>query len=122
MYIASNIKFLRKSRGWTQEQLAQKLNKTYITIGDYERGKALPPLNVILELCGIFEVDIAPLVLADLKNEGLPLKSGKDQLADLEKQLETLQRLSELQGHRVAELEREIRLYAPELARKLGLE
>ncbi|MBK8654701.1 MAG: hypothetical protein IPN20_12520 [Haliscomenobacter sp.] len=34
----------------------------------------------------------------------------------------SLQRLSELQGHRVAELEREIRLYAPELARKLGLE
>lgn len=121
MYINSNIRFLRKKNGWTQEQLAKQLGKTYITIGDYERGKALPPLNVILDLCRIFDVDIATLVLADIQNEGPRAQPYKD-TRQLEAQLETLQRLSELQGHRLAELEREIRLHAPELAGKLGLE
>jgi transcriptional regulator with XRE-family HTH domain len=102
--------------------LAQKLGKAYITIGDYERGNVLPPLNIILELCRIFDVDIATLVHTDIKNEGLPAMSPKDQQKQLEKQLETLQRLADLQGHRLAELEREIRMHAPELARKLGLE
>lgn len=120
MHISNNIKFLRKSRGWTQKQLAEELDKTYITVGDYERGKALPPLNIVLDLCRIFDVDIASLVLRDIRNEGHPEKSGKDR-RQLEAQLETLQRLTELQSHRLAELEREIRLHAPELAGKLGL-
>ena len=121
MHISNNIKFLRKSRGWTQKQLAEELDKTYITVGDYERGKALPPLNIVLDLCRIFDIDIATLVLGDISHDGLPEKPGKDK-EQLEAQLETLQRFSELQGHRLAELEREIRLYAPELAGKLGLE
>lgn len=120
MHINNNIKFLRKSRGWTQKQLAEELDKTYITVGDYERGKALPPLNIVLDLCRIFDVDIATLIHMDIRNEGLPEKAGKDQ-QKLEAQLETLQRLTELQSHRLAELEREIRLHAPELAGKLGL-
>ena len=117
MHIDTNIRTLRKRRGWTQRQLAQRLDKAYITIGDYERGKALPPLNLVLELCNIFEVDIATLVLRDIEKEKLQKKTATDP----QKELETLQRLVELQDYRLAELEREIRAHAPELARKLGL-
>jgi transcriptional regulator with XRE-family HTH domain len=120
MHISSNIKFLRKSRGWTQKQLAQKLGKTYITVGDYERDKALPPLNIVLDLCRIFDVDLATLVLADVRNENLPEKPEKGR-QELEAQTKALQRLVELQSYRLAELEREIRMHAPELAKKLGL-
>ncbi len=117
MHISRNIRLLRKTKGLTQEELSQKLDKSYITIGDYERGKTLPPLNVVLDLCNLFEVDIATLVLRDIEKEGLPEKPATDP----QKELETLQRLVELQDYRLAELEREIRAHAPELARKLGL-
>jgi transcriptional regulator with XRE-family HTH domain len=117
MHIGSNIKFLRKQHGWTQQDLAGQLDKTYITIGDYERGKALPPLNIIVILCKLFDVSIDTLVFRDVEKDGLPSPTEEDA-----ESLATLRRLTQLQDQRLAELEREIREHAPGLARRLGLE
>jgi transcriptional regulator with XRE-family HTH domain len=120
MHIHKNIRLLRKRHSWTQEQLADQLDKTYITIGDYERGKALPPLNTVLDLCRIFEVDLETLVLRDIEKEGVT--SVREELKSLTEKYTTLHHLSALQQHRLAELEREIRRASPELAKKLGLD
>jgi len=130
MHLSNNIKTLRKRQGLTQEDLSRALEKTKATISDYEKGKSTPPLEVALQLCDIFQVDLNSLVLRDLSKEALagapgPLSPPVDyrsQYEALQKQIQALERVNHLQEQRLADLERMIRKYAPELARELGLE
>jgi len=123
MHIHQNIKYLRKLKGWTQKDLSEKIDKTYITVGDYERGKIYPPLPILLRLCELFNLSLDQLVLQDLSAE-TPSEPEPDQAAELQRlqsELQTLRRLNHLQEQRLSELEREIRERAPELAGRLGL-
>ena len=111
----------------TQTALSEQIGKTSITISDYEKGKSTPPIDVALQLCDIFGVDLNGLVTRDLQKEEI-LKTqpetapeNADYTAYLQEQYETLKRLTTLQDQRVRELEREIREHAPGLARRLGL-
>jgi transcriptional regulator with XRE-family HTH domain len=121
MYLHTNIKVLRKKAGLTQKELSDKLDKTPMTVGDYERGKSLPPLNIILQLCEIFGVELQTLIYHDIENRGFQSSTSSTQSESLADQLRTQQRINRLQEQRLAELEREIRERAPALARRLGL-
>ena len=50
------LKFLRKSCGMTQTQLAQKIGMSTSTIGMYEQGRREPGLDIMFKLCYIFGV------------------------------------------------------------------
>lgn len=124
MHIATNIRYLRKQAGLTQEELSKKIEKTSITISDYEKGKSTPPIEVATKFCEIFNVDLNQLVTKNIEKENWlkerALSSPEAGVADIN-ELETLRRINLLQEQRLAELEREIRERAPELARRLGL-
>lgn len=130
MHLSNNIKTLRKRRGLTQEDLSKVLDKTKATVSDYEKGKSTPPLEVALQLCDIFNVDLNSLVTRDLQKEGpAELKAPSSLPTDyraqyevLKKQLRSLERVNQLQEQRIMDLERMIRKYAPELAKEIGLE
>ena len=70
MHISKNIKFLRKKHGLTQNDVAEQLGKTVTVVGGYERGKIVPPLEVTIQLCEIFQVNLDDLVNKDLSKEG----------------------------------------------------
>lgn len=108
-----------------QGDLAKQLNKHSVSISDYEKGKSVPPIEVALQLCKIFNVDLNSLVLENLGRLGLSQAHERSEAYRTEKNLqreyELLQRVTSLQDQRLAELEREIREHAPELALRLGL-
>jgi len=130
MHLSNNIKTLRKRKGLTQEDLSKVLDKTKATISDYEKGKSTPPLEVALQLCDIFNVDLNSLVNRDLEKEAptgskapsSPPIDYRAQYEVLKKQVRTLERVNHLQEQRLADLERMIRKHAPGLAREIGLE
>ena len=131
MHIASNIKYLRTRNGLTQAELANELEKTSAAISDYEKGKSIPPLDVAYRICEFFQIKIDDLVRKDLRKEHILTEEGiqpdkesqyHTEYEQLKKQLQTQERLTQLQDQRLAELEREIREQAPELARRLGLD
>ncbi len=65
-----NLKYLRKLRGWTQEEFAVKLRIKRSLIGAYEEERADPRLEV-LEIAGdIFKLTMDELLLKDLSNTG----------------------------------------------------
>ena len=49
-FIASNMKFLRKTKTWTQSDLAEELNIKRSLIGAYEEGRARPTYELLYEL------------------------------------------------------------------------
>ncbi|MBO9201456.1 MULTISPECIES: LexA family transcriptional regulator [Niastella] len=61
-----NLKYLRKLRGWTQEEFATKLQIKRSLLGAYEEERAEPRIDV-LELVGeLFKLTLDDLLLKDL--------------------------------------------------------
>mgnify|MGYP000955010927 FL=1 len=63
-----NLKYLRKLRGWTQEEFATKLGIKRSLIGAYEEERADPRLDVLEIVADIFKLTLDELLLKDLSN------------------------------------------------------
>ncbi len=61
-----NLKYLRKLRGWTQEEFANKLGIKRSLIGAYEEERAEPRIDVLEIVGDIFKVTLDELLLRDL--------------------------------------------------------
>jgi transcriptional regulator with XRE-family HTH domain len=73
-FIHTNIKFLRKQKDWTQEQLANEIDIKRSLIGSYEEGRAKPNYDVLALLSKLFKVSIDNLITRDLRlTEKVPL-------------------------------------------------
>lgn len=64
--ISKNIKFLRNVKGYTQEQLAEKLGIKRSLLGAYEEARADPRLNTLLKLSDQFHTTVDILISKDL--------------------------------------------------------
>lgn len=64
-----NFKYLRKLRGWTQEEFANRLGIKRSLIGAYEEERAEPRLEVLEQVCMLFKLSLDDVLLNDLTNE-----------------------------------------------------
>ena len=60
--IGTFLKELRKEKGWTQEELGDKLYTTGRTVSRWETGTNMPDLTVLIELSELYEVDIREII------------------------------------------------------------
>ncbi len=67
-YAGKNLRYLRKLRGWTQEEFANKLKIKRSLIGAYEEERAEPRLDILENLCSIFKLTLDELLLKDLSS------------------------------------------------------
>lgn len=56
------LKELRKSKGMTQKEVAEKLNITDRTYGHYETGKREPSIDMLIEIAKYYNISIDILV------------------------------------------------------------
>jgi transcriptional regulator with XRE-family HTH domain len=68
-YFQSNLKYLRKSKGLTQEQLANKVGVTRPIIGSYEEGRAEPKLSTLQNISHFFKLSIDNLLENNLSKK-----------------------------------------------------
>ena len=66
MFFSSNIKFLRKHRGRTQDDMAFALNLKRSTLSGYENGVSEPNLEALVAFSKYFGIAIDTLVKVDL--------------------------------------------------------
>lgn len=69
MYLSQNIKLLRRSKGFTQAQLADKMGVKRSVIGAYEEGRSEPKLGLLQDMCHYFKVSIDDILTKDLKKD-----------------------------------------------------
>jgi transcriptional regulator with XRE-family HTH domain len=79
MYFSSNIKFLRKRRGRTQDDVAAALNLKRSTLSGYENGVAQPGIEVLVAFSRYFNLSVDTLLKIDIS--GL----SESQLGELER-------------------------------------
>jgi transcriptional regulator with XRE-family HTH domain len=66
-----NLKYLRKLRGWTQEEFAQKLRIKRSLLGAYEEERADPRIEVLEVAADMFKLSLDDLLRKDLsENRG----------------------------------------------------
>lgn len=56
--VAHNLTELRKSRKWTQAELAERIHYSDKSVSKWERGDALPDLKVLVQLSELFGVTL----------------------------------------------------------------
>lgn len=61
-----NLRYLRKLRGWTQEEFANKLKIKRSLVGAYEEERAEPRLEVMELICNTFKLSLEDLLFKDL--------------------------------------------------------
>lgn len=67
--IGNRIKELRIKRGYTQQSLGEKINKSKATISSYEKDVQLPPLEVAIDIASVLNVSLDYLVGLSLDGE-----------------------------------------------------
>ncbi len=63
-----NLKYLRKLRGWTQQEFADKLRIKRSLLGAYEEERAKPHLDVLETVCDIFKLTMDDILRKDLSD------------------------------------------------------
>ncbi len=69
MILAEKVMMLRKKKGWSQEELAEKLNISRQSVSKWESGASIPDIDKIIMLSGIFEVSTDYLLKDELETE-----------------------------------------------------
>ena len=79
MYFASNIKFLRKRRGRTQDDVAVALNLKRSTLSGYENGVAQPGIDILVSFSRYFNLSIDTMLKINIP------ELSESQLGELER-------------------------------------
>ncbi len=79
MYFASNIKFLRRRRGRTQDDVASALQMKRSTLSGYENGVAQPGIDALVAFSGYFNISLDTMLKVDLTH------LSESQLGELER-------------------------------------
>lgn len=84
-----NLKYLRKLRGWTQEEFSQKLRIKRSLLGAYEEERADPRIDVLEVVCDIFKLTLDDILRKDMsdnksnylaKRRAMKLASGRSDI------------------------------------------
>lgn len=79
MYFTSNIKFLRKRKGRTQEDVAAALNLKRSTLSGYENGIAQPGIEILVSFSKYYNISVDTLLKTDIS------ALSESQLGELER-------------------------------------
>jgi transcriptional regulator with XRE-family HTH domain len=88
---AQNLKYLRKLRGWTQEEFANKLKIKRSLLGAYEEERAEPRLEVLEVVSDMFRLSLDELLrkkMQDAKGSNYLAKRRAQKMAGLPNQIQ----------------------------------
>lgn len=106
MILGDKISSMRKQNGWSQEELAEKLDISRQSVSKWESGTSIPDLDKIIKLSAIFGVS-TDYLLKDEIQEFTPTESTKEcqkepsrklALDQVTEYLNVVERISRLMG------------------------
>ncbi|MDQ0339346.1 transcriptional regulator with XRE-family HTH domain [Caldalkalibacillus uzonensis] len=60
--LAENIRYYREKLGWTQQELADRINISRSVLSKWENGLLVPDLQAVIKLSELFEISIDSLI------------------------------------------------------------
>ena len=80
--LGEKIKYFRKSRNMTTEQLGQAIGKSKTTIIRYENNEILPDILTIVEICNAFNIDFNDLCSKSMQSLETNVNKIKEQVTN----------------------------------------
>lgn len=81
-----NLKTMRKAKGYTQEELAIKLNVVRQTVSKWEKGLSVPDADVLCKIADVLDTDVSTLLGEEIIEE-TDKNAVAQQLAKINEQL-----------------------------------
>ena len=78
MEISEKLKEARQKSGMTQDQVAEKIMVSRVTISHWENGKSLPDIVSLISLSDLYSISLDELVKGDSKMTEKVKKDAKD--------------------------------------------
>ena len=82
-----NIKVIRKSKGFSQQELAVKLNVVRQTVSKWEKGLSVPDSDMLISLSEVFEISVSTLLgetITEIEADTLKVISEKLEVINLQ--------------------------------------
>lgn len=98
-----NLKILRKEKGFSQEQLAMRLNVVRQTISKWEKGISVPDAELLIQLAEVLDVEVS-----DLLGKKIEITEGQNEKDILASELAKLNELLVVYGNKLSNLKRKI--------------
>lgn len=76
-HLPENIRLLRKSGGFTQEQLAEAMGVTVGAVSKWELGQSAPDLSTLMELADFFDMSVDALLGYTLRENSAALAAER---------------------------------------------
>lgn len=81
-----NLKAMRKAKGYTQEELAIKLNVVRQTVSKWEKGLSVPDADILSKIADILDTKVSILLGGTISDE-IDENTVAEQLAKISEQL-----------------------------------
>ena len=78
MEISEKLKQARQESGMTQDQVAEKIMVSRVTVSHWENGKSLPDIVSLISLSDLYSISLDELVKGDSKMTEKVKKDAKD--------------------------------------------
>jgi putative transcriptional regulator len=98
-----NLKTVRKQKGFSQEQLATRLNVVRQTISKWEKGISVPDAETLIQLAEVLEVEAS-----DLLGKKIEMKGEQSEMEALALELAKLNELLVVYGNKASDLKKKI--------------
>ena len=85
--LKDNLKLARKAKGFSQEELAIKLNVVRQTISKWEQGLSVPDAEMLISISEVFDTPVSTLLgenLSESKEDDLKVISEKLEIINLQ--------------------------------------
>lgn len=84
LYVAENLKALRKKKEWTQEEMAEAIGVSSQSVSKWERGDTYPDITLLPALANLYKVSIDAIIgmdkINDMEARTAVFKSGHEHL------------------------------------------
>lgn len=64
-----NLKAMRKAKGYTQQELAMKLNVVRQTVSKWEKGLSVTDAEILVEIADVLDTDVSVLLGKEVSDE-----------------------------------------------------
>ena len=72
--LSENLKVLRTQKGFSQEELAVRVNVVRQTVSKWEKGLSVPDADTVVKLAEVFGVSVSELLGEEIKEENNSLE------------------------------------------------
>lgn len=101
--LKENIKELRKRKGYSQEQLALRLNVVRQTVSKWEKGLSVPDAELLTDLAEVLDVTVSELL-----GKTIEVEDRVDSLESVAKELAKLNELLVIQHQKTEQAKKAI--------------